>query len=156
MPRAYNYVKRKITCRGCKVDFLGHGNCKYCSTKCRDGSQQYQEMRQKLRNSNLAYFLKEKVSLATKRGKHVVEITHEDLEALWEKQAGLCAISKVPMTYEKGAGRVPTNLSIDRVDSSVGYTADNVQLVCYQANLMKSELDIDQLKFWCERILNAT
>jgi hypothetical protein len=155
MPRAYNYVLRAKTCRGCSAEFEGHSNRKYCSAKCRDNSQLYQETRQKLRNSNLAYFLREKVALATARGKYEVAVTHEELALIWDKQSGLCAISGVPMTYTKGAGRVPTNLSIDRIDSSLGYTLDNIQLVCYQANLMKSELSIEQLKFWCERILNA-
>jgi hypothetical protein len=33
---------------------------------------------------------------------------------LWNKQNGLCAISKIPMTYEMDEGRVYTNLSIDQ------------------------------------------
>lgn len=57
------------------------------------------------------------------------------------------------MTYYKGKGRVPTNLSIDRIDSALPYTKSNVQLVCYQVNLMKSELSQSQLLYWCERIL---
>ena len=40
-------------------------------------------------------------------------ITKEDLLNLWNKQNGLCAISKIPMTYELDAGRVFSNVSID-------------------------------------------
>jgi hypothetical protein len=156
MPRDYNYRAVDKVCRACAVSFVGHSNRKYCSDKCRDSSQQYQETRQKLRNSNLEYFLREKIALAALRGKHAVELTAVDLRKLWDKQGGLCALSGVPMTYTKGAGRLPTNLSMDRIDSAVNYTVENVQLVCYQANLMKSELSVQQLKFWCERILNAS
>jgi hypothetical protein len=156
MPRAYSFKPVHKTCRACGVDFIGHSNKQYCNTACRDKSDEYQQVRQKLRNSNLDYFLREKIFLATRRGKHPVEVVVDELKSLWDKQGGLCALSGVPMTYEKGKGRLPTNLSIDRKDSGLGYTLDNVQLVCYQANLMKSELTTAQLKFWCERILYAT
>ncbi len=156
MPRAYNFKPVHKTCRACGVDFIGHSNKQYCTTTCRDKSDEYQQVRQKLRSSNLDYFLREKIFLAIRRGKHPVEVVADELKFLWDKQGGLCALSGVPMTYEKGKGRLPTNLSIDRKDSSLGYTFDNVQLTCYQANLMKSELTTAQLKFWCERILYAT
>ena len=156
MPRAYSYKPVEKTCRACGVSFVGHSNKQYCTVACRDTSEQYQQARQKLRNSNLDYFLREKVALATRRGKFDVAVTADDLRVLWEQQGGLCALSGVPMTYAKGQGRLPTNVSIDRKDSALGYTADNVQLTCYQANLMKSELTTAQLKFWCERILYAT
>lgn len=153
--RAYNFRLIEKVCRACNMLFEGHSNRKYCSTKCRDTSDHYKSVHQKSRISNLAFFLSEKVKLARNRGKYPVTVTVEDLQALWDAQKGVCAISGVPMTYTKGSGRVPTNLSMDRVDSGLPYSKSNVQLVCYQANLMKSELSIGELRFWCERILNA-
>ena len=38
------------------------------------------------------------------------------------------------MTYKFYEGRVNSNLSIDRIDSTKGYSKDNVQLVCMAAN----------------------
>jgi hypothetical protein len=153
--RAYNYKRVNKVCRGCGTSFDGHGNRKYCSDTCRDTSDHYKAVHQKRRISNLEFFLAEKVKLAKHRGKYAVTVTAKDLRALWDLQNGVCALSGVPMTYTKGSGRVPTNLSMDRIDSTLPYTAGNVQLVCYQANLMKSELSIEELRFWCERILNG-
>jgi hypothetical protein len=43
------------------------------------------------------------------------------------------------MTFIRNAGRVPTNASLDRIDSSLGYHLSNVQLVCRAANSAKSD-----------------
>ena len=57
------------------------------------------------------------------------------------------------MTYVAGSGRV--NISIDRIDSSVGYVRGNVQFVCDVVNRMKQELIQEELLLWCKRILGV-
>lgn len=59
------------------------------------------------------------------------------------------------MTHIAGSGRVPTNISIDRIDSSKGYLRDNVQFVCDIVNRMKSDMSLPELLFWCGNILRA-
>jgi hypothetical protein len=73
---------------------------------------------------------------------------------LWNKQNGLCAISKIPMTYEMDAGRVYTNVSIDQIEQGKGYTEDNVQLVCMAVNQLKSDWDMNTVKYICEMVVN--
>lgn len=82
------------------------------------------------------------------------DITLDFLRELWCKQNGLCAISKIPMTYLFNNGRIPTNLSVDRIDSSRRYTKDNIQLVCMAVNQMKSDLDDITFYKFCEAIIN--
>ena len=77
----------------------------------------------------------------------------EDLKDLWIKQNGKCAISNIDMTFEFYTGRVFTNVSIDRIDSNLGYTKDNIQLVCMAVNQMKSDLSLDELYFFCDSII---
>lgn len=77
------------------------------------------------------------------------------LEELYNKQNGLCALTRVPMTYIRGHGKVPTNISIDRIDSCKGYEPDNVQLVCSIVNIMKSNLILEDLVSWCEKIVHT-
>lgn len=60
------------------------------------------------------------------------------------------------MTYSAGAGRVNTNISIDRIDSSVGYVRGNVQFVCDVVNRMKQDLSQTDLMLWCNRIIKAS
>jgi hypothetical protein len=72
---------------------------------------------------------------------------------IYEQQQGLCALSGVKMTYIAGNGRVPTNISLDRINSSVGYLRGNVQFVCDVVNRMKQDLTQIDLVMWCERIM---
>lgn len=81
-------------------------------------------------------------------------ITKEDLLSIWEKQQGLCAISKIPMTYELDSGRVFSNVSIDQKIPGKGYTVDNVQLVCMAVNQLKSDFEMDTILYICKQIVN--
>lgn len=81
------------------------------------------------------------------------DITKEFLNELWVKQEGKCALSGIPMTYKHCNGRIPTNISIDQINSKKGYTKDNIQLVCMAVNQMKSDLDINELYNFCTAIL---
>lgn len=83
------------------------------------------------------------------------DIDAEFLNVLLEKQGELCAISKIPLTYTKGQGHIPTNASVDRIDPTRGYTKDNIQLVANQVNTMKSNLSLEQLMMWCNLILKG-
>ena len=80
--------------------------------------------------------------------------TKEDLLSIWEKQQGLCAISKIPMTYELDSGRVFSNVSIDQKIPGKGYTIDNVQLVCMAVNQLKSDFEMDTILYICKQIVN--
>lgn len=75
------------------------------------------------------------------------------LEDLYYRQEGLCALTGKELTFVQDGGRTPTNISIDRINSSVGYLETNVQLVCHQVNTMKSDLSVTELRSWCESIL---
>lgn len=75
------------------------------------------------------------------------------LHELWNTQKGLCALSGIPMTYYFDSGRVPTNVSVDRINSNLGYIKGNLQLVCMAVNQMKSDLTIEQLKYFYKSIL---
>ena len=88
-----------------------------------------------------------------KRKNWFCDITLNDLKELWDKQNGLCAISNIPMTYAFNSGRVPTNVSVDRIDSNKSYTKNNIQLVCMAVNQMKSDLDMITFYRFCEAIL---
>lgn len=71
---------------------------------------------------------------------------------LYENQKGLCNISGTEMTYNHGSNL--TNISIDRIDSNLGYIKGNVQLVCYVVNIMKNNFQINEFIMFCEKIVN--
>lgn len=81
------------------------------------------------------------------------DIVLEDLYLIWNNQNGLCAISKIPMTFNLDQGRTFTNVSIDQINPHLGYTKDNIQLVCMAVNQMKSDMSLNELYMFCESIL---
>ena len=43
-------------------------------------------------------------------------------------------------------GFAPSGYSIDRIDNTKGYTVDNIQLVCYSANLARNSFTIQTIQ----------
>lgn len=69
-------------------------------------------------------------------------VTIEDLMEMWERQAGICALSGLQMSWGRGRNggkKLPNSISLDRIDGTNGYEKDNVRFVCWQANLFKNE-----------------
>ena len=81
-------------------------------------------------------------------------ITVEDILELWETQRGLCKLSKIPMTITHGTNtsQNPTKVSIDRIDSSIGYHIHNIQLITWQLNCGKSVWSNKQLIDLCKTV----
>lgn len=130
------------------------------SAECRACFRQRSSRNQKARHHaggvayHLAYIIRGTRQRARKSGIEF-DIDTEFLSSLLETQGGLCAISKITLTFTKGKGHVSTNTSIDRINPTKGYTKDNVQLVASQVNTMKSNLSINQLAEWCRLILTG-
>ncbi len=82
------------------------------------------------------------VNTASKRKNKNCFITVEHLHDVWQRQKGLCAYTKLPLTSES---HQLNTVSLDRVDSSKDYTVDNIQLVCVPINRMK--LDYTEKQF---------
>jgi hypothetical protein len=59
--------------------------------------------------------------------------------------AGYCEATGLPLSLTTGGGINPWSPSLDRRDSSKGYTADNVQVVCTAYNLAKHQFPPDVL-----------
>lgn len=83
------------------------------------------------------------------------EITIEDVWDLYEKQNRKCALSGVDIHFDVETpdwkGRKPT-ASLDRIDSNLGYTTDNIQWVHYDINYMKLDFTQKELIEWCKLV----
>lgn len=83
------------------------------------------------------------------------DLTRQNLLDLYNGQDGICALSGRLLTCNLIKGVVClTNASIDRIIPSDGYQTDNIRLVCRIANIMKWSMSDDELRLWCERILD--
>lgn len=76
------------------------------------------------------------------------------LKGLWELQDGLCAVSGMPMVISASHNtpEFALSISLDRIDSSVGYVEGNVQLVCTGVNIMKNTMSMAQFVEFCNRV----
>ncbi|VBB17663.1 hypothetical protein YASMINEVIRUS_126 [Yasminevirus sp. GU-2018] len=86
-----------------------------------------------------------------------VGITKQAVVDLYESQCGRCVYTNRVMTVDnvpKGTGRLKNvnNISVDRIDSSKGYTSDNIQLVCTGINIIKSDLAQSEVYRMCRDI----
>ena len=83
------------------------------------------------------------------RRRLVVEIIEDDIWDLYIKQNKKCALTGLPITLHKDD---KINCSVDRIDSSKGYTKDNIQLVLKEVNKIKMDLDQDRFYELCKTI----
>jgi len=81
----------------------------------------------------------------TSRADLTWHINQAHLYNCYHKQDGKCALSGQTMTWLTGQGKVDSNISLDRIDPTVGYEPDNIQLITYRCNIMKHDLCEDEL-----------
>lgn len=67
-------------------------------------------------------------------------LTNDYLSILFEKQKFLCALSGIKLNTSKYKDSINSNLSLDRIDSNIGYVEGNVQWVDKRVNKMKWDL----------------
>lgn len=149
------YPEKK--CPGCGVQFkpITYKQiycCKSCGDKVRSkdpARQQRYKMHQINYNSkSVRHFLMRLLNKKS-RGRHL-DIDY--VLGIYDAQKGRCALSGVEMTHIAGHGRVPTNISIDRIDSSKGYVKGNIQLVCCAVNVAKSNWPQQDFIEMCKRV----
>lgn len=90
------------------------------------------------------------------------DVTVDGLVQLWKFQNGRCALSGremvIPAANNTGGGnkngpRVRQEVvSVDRKNSDIPYQYDNLQLVCYMANCLKTNLPQREFVEWCRDI----
>ena len=138
-----------------------HGRRGQRCNECKDcqRARYYAERNRLLQDdyAALRYKLTQALKSARRRAKEYnryIDIDLEYLFYLWNKQDCKCALTGIPLTYKFYEGRVNSNLSIDRIDSTKGYSKDNVQLVCMAANQMKNDLSMDEFVQMCRNIIN--
>lgn len=137
-----------------------HQNRGGLCSECKDCQREryYRERQRLFEDDDLAlrYKLQQALKGTKRRSKEkniYNDLTIDFLMYLWEKQDGKCALTGIPMTYKFYEGRVNTNLSVDRIDSTKGYAKENVQLVCMAANQMKNDLSMEEFLEMCESVL---
>lgn len=66
----------------------------------------------------------------------------------------ICPVLGIRLERNKGTGKAaPNSPSVDRIDSSKGYTPDNIQILSYKANCMKNNATAEELRLFAEWVL---
>jgi len=68
---------------------------------------------------------------------------------MWAAQDGLCVYTGIEMELQPNT---LLSVSVERIDSSVGYTAENTVLCCNAVNRMKSDLDPETFFDLCKAV----
>lgn len=83
-----------------------------------------------------------------KKSGWVFSVNPNLLMEIYEAQDGKCYYSKIELALERGKYSV----SLDRIDSSGGYTEGNVALCCWIINHMKKNLDVAEFVDLCNKV----
>jgi hypothetical protein len=119
-----------------------HSWCKDC---CREGNLRSREKVNATIEGRARIFLRNAKNSAAKRDQEF-SICVQDIVDCWHQQRGVCAYSGREMTLS--AGQLNT-VSIERIDSSIGYTQQNTILVCQAINRMKSDFSFAEFFDLC-------
>lgn len=94
------------------------------------------------------YFHKIK-ACAEKRGLHF-GVTREELDDVFISQEGKCRYLGIPLSFETSGTK--GTASLDRIDSKLGYTKDNIQWVHKDVNVIKWDLSHEEFVRICKTI----
>jgi hypothetical protein len=61
------------------------------------------------------------------------DLTFDELVNIYRSQKGLCAYSGLPLKFGNST-EINWKMSLERIDTKLGYTKDNVCLICYEYN----------------------
>lgn len=87
--------------------------------------------------------------------KDEIDIDAACLKSLWEQQNGICPYTGLKMILPKNSNDKVRSLkkaSLDRINSSRGYTRGNVEFVCSGVNLAKNSFSKEDMKKFISEI----
>lgn len=81
-------------------------------------------------------------------------ISHDDILQALERQGGLCALSRAEfdITAAENGRRRKRCMSIDRIDSSRGYTNDNIRITSVMVNMARLNWSDDDFVAMCAAV----
>jgi hypothetical protein len=77
------------------------------------------------------------------------DIPLEEIDRLWDAQNGRCALTGRAMTHDRNDH---CKRSLDRIDSSRGYIAGNIQWVCTKINKLKNNMPDGEFIQICKEV----
>lgn len=159
----------EVICNGCNLVFLktlseikrSTNNKHYCSLSCcakynNNGKYLKPENRYDIskhsknqldKYTKFRWYLKHTKQRVNKE----FNLTLKDLEYVWEKQQGICPYTNIKLKLKTHSDKALNTFdnpfefaSLDRIDSSKGYTSDNIEFISVGVNYLKSNFTKEQ------------
>jgi len=109
----------------------------------------------KYRSTKEEYCIKGRI-LRRARARALLKDMEFNLDKQWIEEnvaSGVCSVTGLPFIYNSNCPFTP---SIDRIDSSKGYTKDNCRIVCKIYNFAKNEFTDEDVMLVAEALVNKT
>ena len=105
----------------------------------------------KISNEMIRFIDKKYIDLISNANKRDIDvnISQSDIISKYISQNGKCALSGLELSHNKEN----LNLSVDRIDSNLNYTKDNIQLIVNILNKSKIDYTNDEYINLCKTIL---
>ena len=119
-------------------------------------SLEYSRNYQRNRRQNYDYRLQMLINSSKQRAKNKNRehsITVEDIKAIYPTD-GCCPIFGMKLEFNQ-AGFRENSPSIDRIDSTKGYTRDNIQIISWKANRIKGYATVEELEMLVAYLKNG-
>ena len=123
--------------------------CKGCSNKKAENSHRGWH-----RGIRVSWFNKFKTGAET-RG-ILWNLTLDDVADIMDRQEGRCALTGWDIEFPEVGNPQKAPASIDRINSSLGYTKENSQLLTRQVNMMKQSYAQDEFIKVCKAVAENT
>lgn len=140
------------------ISDLGRNFCSNCRIEFAVAKHKREKTRNKKSRSGFIAVLKTRIASTVarqrKKGWNQSDITMSFLLELYDKQNGKCALSGQDLSLGSPNFREydPNVISIDRKDSTKGYTRENVQFVTLQINRAKGAHTDEEFVEMCKRV----
>jgi hypothetical protein len=139
---AANKDKLSSKCKECDKEYQQKQRAKHYNYK-REYSREYERKRRKDFNYRLQMLINASKQRAKQKGiEHT--LTVEELKSIFPKD-GICPILGIPLVFST-SGFSDNSPSVDKIDPSMGYTLDNVQVISWRANRLKSDATVEELE----------
>jgi hypothetical protein len=158
----------EIKCDNCNIIFLkplsevkrSKNNKNYCSLSCCARHNNNGKFLNPNKRYNISKHNKNQLDDYTRFRwylKNIIQrtklynLTLEDLKYIWEKQQGVCPYTNIKLRLKLHSDKALHTFdnpfefaSLDRIDSSKGYTTDNIEFISVGINLLKNNFTKEQ------------
>lgn len=147
--RGTNHGTHESRCRPCKAEYARQWRAKHTNYRG-SGKLTAVPKEDRLLMSAICDRLRDARTRALKYNQTEPDLDREYLYQLFKEQDGRCALSGATLKIEKGA---VTCLSLDKIDSSLGYVRGNVQWLAWAVNRAKGDMNTDVFVDMCRQII---